>query len=56
MAKTLIPMTDLVYDNLVVAITEMIDLLEVGDFETRREYLGRIAELNEVLDELRSAR
>jgi hypothetical protein len=34
----------------------MIDILEVGDFETRREYLGRLAELNEILDELQKAR
>lgn len=55
MAKTLIPMTDHVYDGLVMLVTETIDLVQPNDFATRREYLGRVAELNEMLDELRGA-
>ena len=56
MAKTLIPMTDPVYDGLVQLVSESIDLVDEKTFSTRREYLGRIAELNEMLDALQSAR
>lgn len=56
MAKTLIPMTDPVYDGLVQLVSKSIDLVDEKTFSTRREYLGRIAELNEILDALQSAR
>lgn len=56
MAKTLIPMTDYVYDGFVQLVSESIDLVDEKTFSTRREYLGRIAELNEMLDALQSAR
>lgn len=48
-------LSDHVYDNIVTLVTEMIDFYEETDFDTRREYLGRIAELNEILDELQGA-
>ena len=44
--------SDQVYDNLVGLVIDTLDLLEPSDFENRREYLGRIVELNEMLDEL----
>lgn len=48
-------LSDKVYDNIVGLVSEMIDFYEETDFDTRREYLGRIAELNEILDELQGA-
>ena len=48
-------LSDHVYDSIITLVTEMIDFYEETDFDTRREYLGRIAELNEILDELQGA-
>lgn len=48
-------LSDHVYDNIITLVTEMIDFYQETDFESRREYLGRIVELNEILDELQGA-
>ena len=50
--RSAIYISDTVYDNIVGLVTDTLDLLEPSDFENRREYLGRIVELNEMLDEL----
>lgn len=41
-----------VYDGLVGLVSDALDTIDPEDFPTRREFLGRLAELNEILDEL----
>lgn len=48
----MIHLSDHVYDEIVGLVNDALDTIDVEDFESRREYLGRIVELNEILDEL----
>lgn len=45
-----------VFDNLVGLVRDTADRVSVDDFETRREYLGYVAELSEMLEALRKAK
>lgn len=48
-------MTPEVFDNIVGVVTDILDTIDEQNFETRHDYLGYIAELNEILDTMRRA-
>lgn len=48
-------MTPEVFDSIVGVVTDILDTIDEQNFETRHDYLGYIAELNEILDTMRRA-
>ena len=45
-------LTNDVYDGLVLLVTDTLNGLDRKNFASRREFLGRAAELSEMLDQL----
>lgn len=56
MSRRLYPLADIVFDNLVSLVCNEVERVAEDDFGTRREYLGYVAELSEMLEELRKAK
>ena len=52
MAKNVYLISDHVYDSMVGLVLDTLDKIDEENFESRREYLGYIVELNMILDEL----
>lgn len=50
-----VKMTPDVFDNIVGLVSDILDKIDAENFDSRREYLGYVAELSEILDTMRSA-
>lgn len=44
-----------VFHNIIALVTEELNNLEEEQFDTRREFLGYIAEMSEILDAMKEA-
>lgn len=50
-----VKMTPEVFDSIVGVVTDILDTIDEQNFDTRRDYLGYVAELSEILDTMRKA-
>lgn len=50
-----VKMTPEVFDNILGIVSDILDTIDEENFDTRREYLGYVAELSEILDTMQEA-
>ena len=50
-----VKMTPEVFDNIVGLVSDILDTIDEENFDTRRDYLGYVAELSEILDTMQEA-
>ena len=51
-----VKMTPKVYDNILGLVTDILDTIDEENFDTRREYLGYVAELSEIFDVMQAVK